>query len=70
GLTVPVLGIYGEQDRSVPNANTKSLPDLIGEGADVTLLPLPNSRHVAPLDLDQATLEAAVVEFVGRVTGR
>ncbi len=68
GLAVPLLGIYGEQDRSVPNANTKALPGLFG-GGDVTLLPLPNSRHVAPLDLDRETLEAETVSFIGRVTG-
>lgn len=66
-VTVPVLVAYSAHDGSVPNENSRAIPELLGSD-DVTLLCLENSRHVATLDLDRDLLVEKVVELIKRCT--
>jgi carboxylesterase len=67
-LTQPLLIASATNDHTVPVANSRALPDLVGS-TQVTELDLPRSYHVATLDYDAPMLEAAVVEFVATVAG-
>lgn len=63
GLKVPLLVAYGAHDRSVNNANSLAIPDLVGPEGSVELLPLPNSRHLATMDVDRQALYDAALTF-------
>ena len=66
GLTVPILAVYSAMDHNTPNKNTRAIPAAVGPEGDVRLVCLPNSYHLAPLDLDRAQLEAEVLSFIDR----
>lgn len=68
-LHVPLLVAHSPEDHTVPPANSEVLPDLVGS-EDVSRLVLERSYHVATLDWDADRLKTAVIDFVGRVTGR
>lgn len=61
-VTCPLLVIYSRDDHSVPPANSKALPSLVGS-ASVTVLELENSYHVATLDNDLPLIDAKVASF-------
>lgn len=64
-LEKPVLGIYSALDQTVPNASTKALPEL-APNADVHVVELPRSMHVATLDWDADLLETSVLGLLSR----
>lgn len=61
-LTSPLLVIYSRDDHSVPPANSKALPELVGS-KNVTVLELRESYHVATLDNDLPLLDERVASF-------
>ncbi len=61
-VTCPLLVIYSRDDHSVPPANSKALPSLVGS-ASVTVLELEDSYHVATLDNDLPLIDAKVASF-------
>jgi carboxylesterase len=65
-LTCPLLVIYSRDDHSVPPANSKALPGLVGS-TNVTLLELENSYHVATLDNDLPLIDERVAAFAENV---
>lgn len=66
GLTAPVLVCWSAEDHTVPPANSRALVELLP--GDVRELELPNSYHVATLDLDQDLLFDTISEFLVEVT--
>jgi carboxylesterase len=58
----PLLVIYSRDDHSVPPANSKALPALVGS-KNVTLLELEDSYHVATLDNDLPLLDERIAAF-------
>lgn len=67
GTKVPLLVAYSVNDHSVPCANSKAIPGLVGPEGDVTLLPLERSYHLATLDYDADTLTEKICTFADRV---
>ena len=61
-LKSPLLVIYSRDDHSVPPANSKALPELVGS-KKVTVLELLDSYHVATLDNDLPLLDERVAAF-------
>ena len=66
-LSCPLLVIYSRDDHSVPPANSKALPGLVGS-KNVTVLELLDSYHVATLDNDLPLVDARVSAFVESLT--
>lgn len=63
-LTCPLLVIYSRDDHSVPPANSKALPQLVGSPPDaVSVLELQDSYHVATLDNDLPLIDERVASF-------
>jgi carboxylesterase len=62
-LKSPLLVIYSRDDHSVPPANSKAIPELVGS-KNVTVLELQDSYHVATLDNDLPLLGERVASFV------
>ena len=62
-LKSPLLVIYSRDDHSVPPANSKAIPELVGT-KQVTVLELQDSYHVATLDNDLPLLDTQVASFV------
>jgi carboxylesterase len=63
-LTCPLLVIYSREDHSVPPANSKALPGLVGTAsANVTVLELQDSYHVATLDNDLPLIDSRIASF-------
>ncbi|MES1187775.1 MAG: alpha/beta fold hydrolase [Myxococcales bacterium] len=63
-LTCPLLVIYSRDDHSVPPANSKALPGLVGSPPEtVSVLELEDSYHVATLDNDLPLIEQRVASF-------
>lgn len=62
-LVCPLLVVYSRDDHSVPPANSRALPGLVGS-RDVTTLELLDSYHVATLDNDLPLLEERIAAFV------
>jgi carboxylesterase len=67
GCRVPLLVAYSLQDHSVPPANALAIPDLVGEGRQVTMLPLERSYHLATLDYDLDLLVERTAAFADAV---
>lgn len=67
-LTVPVLVAVSEQDHTVPPANGRAL-ERLAPRAEVTVLSLPRSYHVATLDYDAELLTEEIRRFIRRVAG-
>jgi carboxylesterase len=64
-LTCPLLVIYSRDDHSVPPDNSKALSSLVGTAsANVTVLELQDSYHVATLDNDLPLIDEKVASFV------
>jgi carboxylesterase len=70
GCRVPLLVAYSIQDHSVPPANSLAVPGLVGEGGQVTMLPLERSYHVATLDYDLDLLVERTAKFAESVAKR
>jgi carboxylesterase len=68
-LECPLLVIYSRDDHSVPPANSKALPSLVGS-KNVTVLELENSYHVATMDNDLPLLDERVTSFAESLTKR
>lgn len=66
-LTAPVLVCWSTEDHTVPPENSRRLVELLP--GDVRQLELPNSYHVATLDLDQDLLFDTISEFLAETTG-
>jgi carboxylesterase len=63
-MTCPLLVIYSRDDHSVPTDNSKVLPSLVGTpGANVAVLELQDSYHVATLDNDLPLIDSKVASF-------
>ena len=63
-LTCPLLVIYSRDDHSVPPDNSKALSSLVGTpSANVTVLELQESYHVATLDNDLPLIDDKVASF-------
>lgn len=65
-VTCPVLVIYSRDDHSVPPANSKALPELLGSAPgprSVSVLELVDSYHVATLDNDLPLIDERVASF-------
>jgi carboxylesterase len=63
-LTCPLLVIYSRDDHSVPPANSKALPELVGSAPEsICVLELEDSYHVATLDNDLPLIDARVASF-------
>jgi carboxylesterase len=63
-LTCPLLVIYSRDDHSVPTDNSKVLPSLVGTpSANVAVLELQDSYHVATLDNDLPLIDSKVASF-------
>jgi len=63
-LTCPLLVIYSRDDHSVPPANSKALPGLVGSPPEtVSVLELADSYHVATLDNDLPLIDERVASF-------
>ena len=60
GLTMPVLLIYGSDDRFVPHINTRKLKSLIPHAQ---LLSIPDAGHEIMLDQPEA-LQAAISDWI------
>jgi carboxylesterase len=72
-LTCPLLVIYSRDDHSVPPANSKALPGLVGTGTrsdQVTVLELTESYHVATLDHDLPLIDERVASFAESLAKR
>jgi len=68
-LTCPLLVIYSRDDHSVPPANSKALPSLVGTAsAHVAVLELEDSYHVATLDNDLPLIAGKVGSFAESLT--
>jgi carboxylesterase len=61
-LRCPLLVVYSRDDHSVPPANSKALPGLVGS-KQVTVLELLESYHVATLDHDLPLLDERIAAF-------
>ena len=60
----PLLVVYSRDDHSVPPANSKAIPGMVGTPASqVTVLELLDSYHVATLDNDLPLLDAKIAAF-------
>lgn len=66
-LTAPALVVWSAEDHTVPPKNSRRLVELLP--GDVRTLELPNSYHVATLDLDQELLFSTISDFVAEVSG-
>jgi carboxylesterase len=66
-LQVPMLVVTSARDHRVSPYNADFLAEHVGGPVD--RLVLEHSFHLATLDVDHKELEAAVVNFVKRVTG-
>jgi len=67
-LTCPLLVIYSRDDHSVPPANSKALPGLVGSAPEtVSVLELEDSYHVATLDNDLPLIDERVASFAENV---
>ncbi len=66
-ITVPALVVHSAQDHSVAPRNAAAIMDGLGS-CDVSELVLERSCHVATLDCESEQLNAAIREFVARVT--
>lgn len=64
-LAYPVLIVTSERDHRVSPANAQWLAERLG--GDVSRLSLPNSFHLAPIDVDREILEKSVVAFIDGV---
>jgi len=63
-LKCPLLVIYSRDDHSVPPANSKALPGLVGSPPEtISVLELEDSYHVATLDNDLPLIEQRVASF-------
>jgi carboxylesterase len=63
-LTCPLLVIYSRDDHSVPPNNSKVLSSLVGTpSANVAVLELQDSYHVATLDNDLPLIDDRVASF-------
>jgi len=63
-LTCPLLVIYSRDDHSVPPANSKALPGLVGTApAAISVLELEDSYHVATLDNDLPLIDQRIASF-------
>ena len=70
-LTCPLLVIYSRDDHSVPPDNSKALPGLVGTvSANVTVLELQDSYHVATLDNDLPLIDSRVASFAESLAKR
>lgn len=67
GCKVPLLVAGSTQDHSVPPANARAVPGLVGEGGHVEMLPLERSYHLATLDYDLDLLVERAEAFIDRV---
>ncbi len=67
GVVCPVLIANSPQDHVVEPANSEHLAQAVS--APVERLTLPNSFHVAALDLDRRLLSETVIDFLGRRLG-
>ena len=67
GIKVPLLVAYSHNDHSVPCANSKAIPGLVGSGGDVTVLPLERSFHLATIDYDADLIVERITNFADRV---
>lgn len=65
-LTAPVLVCWSTEDHTVPPDNSRRLVEMLP--GEVRQLELPNSYHVATLDLDQDVLFQTISDFLGEVT--
>jgi carboxylesterase len=65
-IQCPVLLVTSERDHRVSPYNAQWLADRLS--GEVTRVSLPNSFHLAPVDVDHAQLEAAFVDFVLGIT--
>lgn len=63
-LRLPVLVAYSPQDHSVSPANSRAILELAGTCAEE--LVLPQSYHLATMDLDRELLEERIAEFAER----
>jgi carboxylesterase len=61
-LRCPLLVAYSRDDHSVPPANSKAIPGLVGS-KQVTVLELLESYHVATLDHDLPLLDERIAAF-------
>lgn len=61
-LRCPLLVVYSRDDHSVPPANSKAIPGLVGS-KQVTVLELLESYHVATLDHDLPLLDERIAAF-------
>lgn len=67
-LTCPLLVIYSRDDHSVPPANSKALPGLVGSAPEtVSVLELEDSYHVATLDNDLPLIDERVASFAEKL---
>ena len=63
-LTCPLLVIHSREDHTVPPANSKALPNLVGTPSpSVAVLELRDSYHVATLDNDLPLIDERVASF-------
>jgi carboxylesterase len=63
-LTCPLLVIYSRDDHSVPPANSKALPGLVGSAPEsIDVLELEDSYHVATLDNDLPLIDQRIASF-------
>lgn len=69
-IKIPLFVIYSRDDHSVPPENSKAIPGLVGSSdtAQVRVLELTDSYHVAPLDNDLPLLGERISAFVESVT--
>lgn len=65
-VAAPVLVCWSAVDHTVPPENSRALVEMLP--GDVRELELPNSYHVATLDLDQDLLFDTISEFLVEVT--
>lgn len=70
GCTVPLLVAYSRNDHSVPPANAQAIPDLVGAGGHVEVLPLERSYHLATMDLDLDLLVERTAAFLDELAAR
>jgi carboxylesterase len=61
-ISAPLLVIYSRDDHSVPPANSRAIPDLVGS-KQVSVLELRDSYHVATLDNDLPVLDEQIAAF-------